>query len=75
MRSGVIVFQLGSLIPAGVTSEELMIHVINFDHSNLVEQLIIHGFDLIELSADLELFLPQTLKPEFIERRCDQKEE
>ena len=37
MRSGVIVFQLGSLIPAGVTSEELMIHVINFDHSNLVE--------------------------------------
>ena len=55
--SGFMTMQLGSLIPAGVTSEELMVHVLNFNHSKVVEQLIIPGFDLVELSGDLRLFL------------------
>lgn len=75
MRFGVIAMQLDSLIPTGRSSEDLLAHVMNFDHSKLVEQLIVHGFDLIELSGDLGLFLPQTLEPESIERLCDLKEE
>ena len=72
--SGFMTMQLGSLIPSGVTSEELLVHVMNFDHPTVVEQLIIPGFDLVELSGDLGLFLPQTLEPESIERQYDLKE-
>jgi len=75
MRFGVIAMQQGSLIPPGITTEQLMAHVMNFDQSKLVEQVIVHGFDLVELSGDLGLFLPQTLEPESIERLCDLKDE
>ena len=66
--------QLGSLIPAGVTSEELLAHAMNFDHPKVVVQLIFPGFDLVEVSGDLGLFLPQTLEPESTEGQYDLKE-
>lgn len=68
MRFGVIAMQLSSLIPTEMTSDELLTHVMNFEYTKLVEQLVVHGFDLIELSGDLGLLLPHTLEPESIER-------
>lgn len=67
MRFGVIAMQTGSLIPKGMTSEELLAHVKDFEHYELVEQLSVLGFDIIELSGDIGLFLPHTLDPESIE--------
>ena len=67
MRFGVIAMQIGSLIPKGMTSEELLAYVKDFEHYKLVEQLSVLGFDIIELSGDIGLFLPHTLEPESIE--------
>ena len=38
--SGFMTMALDSLIPAGVTSEELLAHAMNFDHPKVVVQLI-----------------------------------
>ena len=67
MRFGVIAMQIGSLIPNGMTSEKLLSHVQDFKHSELVEKLTVLGFDIIELSGDIGLFLPHTLEPGSIE--------
>jgi sugar phosphate isomerase/epimerase len=73
MRFGAISMQLSSLIPSGFTSENFLAHIVNFDHSKMVEKLINNGFDLIELSGDLRLLLPHTWESDSIEQLNDLK--
>lgn len=74
MRYGVIAMQVNTLIPSGFSSEELLAHVVNFDHGNLINQIADKGFNIIELGGDLAMFLPQTFEPQAIERLIALKE-
>ena len=61
MRFGVITLQLNSLIPQNMSSEELLNHLMDYEYSNSIEQLVNAGFSLIKLSGDLALFCPTLL--------------
>ena len=68
MRFGIITMQRESLVPVGVSQEEALTYIATLDHADLARQLHSHGFDPIELSGDMALFLPQSYTPPTIER-------
>jgi len=68
MRFGIITMQRESLVPVGVSTEEALTYIATLDHADLVRQLSSHGFNPIELSGDMALFLPQSFSPPTIER-------
>jgi sugar phosphate isomerase/epimerase len=75
MRFGIMGMQVETLIPPGMTPEELFGHIGGFDHAQMVSSLADLGFNLIELGGDLSLFLPQTYAPRSIERLLELKDE
>jgi len=76
MRFGIMTMQLSALIPSGITSpQNAMAQISQFDFSLLVRQLASHGFNPIELSGDLAMFMPQTFAPASIEKLVALKRE
>lgn len=75
MRFGIMGMQINALIPPDQPLEEIMTHVMNLDHADLVRDLSSHGFNLVELGGDLVLFFPQTYSPPAIESLAALKEE
>ncbi len=66
MDFGIMTLQLSSLLPAAASAVEMMGSLAGFDHARLVKSLFDQGFNPIELSGDLNLFLPQAYSPEAI---------
>ncbi len=66
MQFGIMAIQLGSLIPSHLTPEKLMVHISQFNQTDLVRNLADNGFSTIELSGDLGMFLPQILEEDQI---------
>ncbi len=73
MRFGIIAMQINSLIPPGMPSEDILLHIAGYDHANVVRNLISYGFNLIELGGDLSVFLPHVFAPEAIDRLAEVK--
>ena len=63
MRFGIMTMQMDALIPGGMSPEHAPTHITGFDHAGLARSLIEKGFNPIELSGDLALFLPHTFAP------------
>jgi sugar phosphate isomerase/epimerase len=68
MRFGIMSMQINALIPSGLSPEGMLTHIADFDHVQLVRDLIAKGFNPIELGGDLALFLPQTFARPAIEK-------
>lgn len=75
MRFGIMEMQLGLLLPTGVPAEQIIAHVINFDHASLTRRVAESGFRVIELGGDLSLFFASAYAPEAIEKLQALKEE
>lgn len=73
MRFGIMAMQLDSLLPAGLSPQDVLAHVARFDHARLVRGLAEAGFPLVELGGDLSLFLPHTFAPDAIQALADLK--
>lgn len=58
MRFGIKAMQLNALIPPDASGEQLLRQLVDFDHARLVRSMAEVGFQIIELSGDLALFLP-----------------
>jgi sugar phosphate isomerase/epimerase len=58
MNFGIMSSQIDLLIPAGLPPEDLMSHIANYSHAQLIRQISEHGFNTIELSGDLQILLP-----------------
>jgi len=67
MRFGIHALQMKALIPKDLPSDQALAHVAGFDHTDHVHSLINYGFDPIELSGDLAIFLPHTFQVPSIE--------
>jgi sugar phosphate isomerase/epimerase len=63
MRIGTTAMQLSSLIPADLTPAEAISKAQNFSIVDQVREVAEQGFDLIELSTDLTLLLPDAYSP------------
>ena len=75
MRFGIMTLQNDALIPPGMSSEDVVKHISDFDHAAIARGLVENGFDPIELSGDMALFLPQSFAPLAIEKLLALKEE
>ncbi len=63
MRFGIMAMQIGALIPAGLSLDEMQDYAGGFSHAELVRALHRQGFSLVELGGDLAAFMPQTYAP------------
>jgi sugar phosphate isomerase/epimerase len=68
VRFGIMSMQLESLLPSGVSAQQAIQHITQFDIAALAERLHHEGFNPIELSGDLTLFSPDLFAPPAIER-------
>jgi sugar phosphate isomerase/epimerase len=68
MRFGIMAMQIDALIPGGLSPEQALARISNFDQVELVRQLAAQGFQLIELGGDLGTLLPHTFSPDTIDR-------
>lgn len=68
MRFGIHTLQMESLIPHDLPPEQALAQIAGFDHADHVRSLWEQGFNPIELSGDLALFLPHTFQPPAMER-------
>ena len=75
MRFGIMDMQLDALVPPGMSAEKALAHIADFDHAEAARDLIAQGFNPIELSGDLALFLPQTFAASAIEKLAALKAE
>jgi sugar phosphate isomerase/epimerase len=75
MRFGVHTFQLEKIIPTDSPAEEIVSNVMNHNPANIVRELHGHGFQLAELSLDLQMFLPHTFDTHVIDDLLLAKEE
>ena len=75
MRFGIMTLQKNALIPPGMSGKDIVKHIADFDHAAIARGLIENGFDPIELSGDMALFLPQSFAPPAIEKLLALKEE
>ncbi len=75
MRFGIMDLQLDALIPSGLPDGEAMARFASFDHAQLVRDLVEVGFNLVELSGDLSLFLPHTFQAPAIAKLAALKDE
>lgn len=67
MRFGIMDMQLAALLPPGLSPQETMAHIAGFNHARLVRDLFERGFNPIELSCDLAMFMPHIFGPAAIE--------
>lgn len=75
MRFGVMTIQLSELMPRDVSPEEMLGTLGGFDHAAMVQKLGSLGFNPIELSGDLAMFLPQAFDARAIEHLAVLKDE
>ena len=68
MRFGIMTMQLEALVPPGIPADQVMANILSFDHAGLAQRLFEQGFNPIELSGDLGMFLPHAYQPEAIEK-------
>jgi len=74
MRFGIMTMQLGMLVPPSLDTLQVMANLQSFDQYTLVKELFDMGFNPIELSGDLGMFLPQSFSAESIRRLVALKE-
>jgi sugar phosphate isomerase/epimerase len=75
MRFGIQTLQKAALIPGGVPATEILSYIGSIDHAALARRFFDHGFNPIELSGDMSLFLPHSFAPPAIERLAALKQE
>ncbi len=75
MRFGIMTVQVETLIPPGMSGDQLLAHIAGFDYAQLVRSMAESGFRTIELSGDLTLFLPTIFQQKSIETLSHVKEE
>jgi sugar phosphate isomerase/epimerase len=75
MQFGIIASQIKFLVPEDLTPEETISHIAGFDISVVVRDLFSKGFNPIELTTDLSIFLPRIFSPESIEKLLKTKED
>lgn len=75
MRFGIMEIQLEALIPPDASTEQIAAQLTNFDHSRLVQNVITHGFKLVELNGDLPMFFAGAYSSQSIERLAALKRE
>ncbi len=63
MRFGIETIQLSELLPQGANPDQMRAALGGFSHAALVRKLRGLGFNPIELSGDLGMFLPQAFAP------------
>ncbi|MFN2165352.1 MAG: cobamide remodeling phosphodiesterase CbiR [Anaerolineae bacterium] len=68
MRFGIMTLQQDTLIPAGEEMQRALARIAALDHAQIAAHLFDQGFDVLELSGDLALFVPHTFAPDAIER-------
>lgn len=73
MRFGIMTLQKEMLIPSHLSPAEAAAHVASLDHAKVAEGLCSSGFDLLELSGDMALFVPHSYSPATIERLAELK--
>ena len=66
MRFGIMTMQLEALVPPGIPAEQVMDNILTFDHAALAQRLFEQGFNPIELTGDMGMFLPHAYQPEAI---------
>ena len=59
MRFGIIATHLDTLIPPGLSPQESLKRIIEFNQVEIIKDLVNIGFNPIEIGFDLGLFLPQ----------------
>jgi sugar phosphate isomerase/epimerase len=75
MRFGINTMQKDALIPSEVPVDEVGAAMASLDHAALARELYGLGFDPIELSGDMVLFLPHSFSQPTIERLAELKAE
>ncbi len=75
MRFGIISTQMDTLIPPGLSTEAVMANIAGYELTHVVKDLCGRGFNPIEVSADMALFLPHAFHAEAIEKLAALKEE
>jgi sugar phosphate isomerase/epimerase len=75
MRFGIMAMQMASLIPPGLTLQNVPAYLAGFDHAGLVRPLVEAGFNPVELGGDLSLFFPGAYSPQAIARLAALKQE
>ena len=68
MRFGIMTMQLEALVPPGLPVDQVMANILSFDHAALAGRLFDQGFNPVELSGDLGMFLPHAFQPEAMEK-------
>jgi sugar phosphate isomerase/epimerase len=71
MRFGINTLHREVLFPPGLSAEGAFASITGIDHASLAAQLHAHGFQVIEISGDMAVFLPQTLAPPAIEKLAE----
>lgn len=66
MQFGVMTLQLEKLMPADASPQTVMTTLASIDHARLAESILELGFNPIELTGDLGMFLPQSYTPQAI---------
>ncbi len=75
MRFGIESLQKETLVPPGMSAQEVMSYIAGLDHAQLARDFFARGFDPIELSGDMVLFLAHSFAPPTIERLAELKAE
>jgi sugar phosphate isomerase/epimerase len=75
MRFGIETLQKETLVPPGMPAQEVMAHIATLDHAQLAREFFDRGFNPVELSGDMVLFLPHSFAPETIDRLAGLKAE
>jgi sugar phosphate isomerase/epimerase len=75
MRFGIETLQKERMIPPGMSAPEVMAYIATLDHAQLAREFFGHGFNPVELSGDMVLFLPHSFSPETIQRLAALKAE
>jgi sugar phosphate isomerase/epimerase len=75
MRFGIETLQKDVMVPAGMQAQAVLAHLATLDHARLAREFASHGFNPVELSGDLVLFLPQSFAPAAVEQLAALKEE
>ena len=68
MRFGIMTMQLEALVPPGLPVDQVMANILSFDHAALAGRLFEQGFNPVELSGDLGMFLPHAFQPEAMKK-------
>ncbi len=75
MRFGIMAMQISSLVPAELTAERAMAHLMGFDYAAHVRRIAEQGFKTVELGGDMLLFFPHSYGPQSVQKLADLKAE